>query len=148
MSKPVNAKINVTGASGNALERFCEMYHGRVGGKSELVNELLSAGVVLKEAGLLDMILNLDQDPAFRSAPNTVKTRRVVGELSELFSMMAPVQAVPAQTAAVVTPAPEAMQPMPEVKAPVSVEAVEQAAAAVAKQPPAQPNPAIPDFSS
>ena len=81
----VATKLNVTGTGGDALDRFCDLYNLRSGGKSALVNDLLAGGLVLKETGLLDLVLNLDNDLDYRNAKNTDKTRLLIAELADLF---------------------------------------------------------------
>ncbi|MCG3884149.1 hypothetical protein I3271_05565 [Photobacterium leiognathi] len=81
----VATKLNVSGAGGDALERFCKMYNSRTGGKSALVNDLLAGGLMLKETGILDLVLNLDEDSNYRELSNKEKTRVLISELAELF---------------------------------------------------------------
>ncbi|UTM60458.1 hypothetical protein L4174_023620 (plasmid) [Photobacterium sp. CCB-ST2H9] len=85
----VSTKFNVEGEDQDAADRFCDLYNSKRSGKSALINELVSGGMILKESGLIDLVMNLDQDPAFRAAPNTQKTRMLLAELSQLFSGVA-----------------------------------------------------------
>ncbi|MGX9459393.1 hypothetical protein ACWU37_20915 (plasmid) [Photobacterium damselae subsp. damselae] len=81
----IATKLNISGSNGDSLERFCMMYSDRTGGKSALVADCLAGGTILKETGLLDLILNLDKNVEYRTATNTAKTRMLLDELSELF---------------------------------------------------------------
>ncbi|HIF9347050.1 TPA: hypothetical protein ACX6RX_003161 [Photobacterium damselae] len=80
----VKARLEISGEGGDARERFCDLY--TEGGKTALVHDFLAAGTILKEAGLLDIVLNLDKSVEFRNAPNTLKTRMLLRELGEIFS--------------------------------------------------------------
>ena len=91
----VATKLNVNGDRGDALDRFCALYNSRAGGKSALLNDLLAGGLILKETGLLDLVLNIDLDSGYRASANTDKTRRLIKELSELFGNLQPIQSPP-----------------------------------------------------
>ncbi|MEC6833023.1 hypothetical protein VXS06_14745 [Photobacterium toruni] len=81
----VATKLNISGAGGDALERFCTLYNSRSGGKSALLNDLLAGGLMLKETGLLDLVINLDESNDYRKLSNKDKTRVLICELAELF---------------------------------------------------------------
>lgn len=130
----ITAKLLMSGADNDAGERFCKAYTAR-SGKQEFHREVVKTGFILKETGLQDILLNLDADPAFRDAPNTVKTRMLLAELSQLFAGVQPVataepvrQEQPAQAA-------------PLVEENESTEVAKPAAVAKAPQPVAKKKP-------
>lgn len=123
------AKLVISGSENDAADRFCKLYQGRAG-KQELLHELIKSGMVLKETGLVDIILNLDQNPDFRNAPNTQKTRMLLVELRHIFGGVAPETSAEVQSVAPVSTA-----PAPEAE-PVSTEKSQKPAAPVKKPVP------------
>lgn len=128
----VSTKLSISGVDGDARERFCKMYQERTSGKSALLHELLAAGTILKEAGLLDLVLNLDSNPEYRAAPNTLKTRMLLVELSQLFAGALPAAEAPA-------PVPPPAEPAAPVAEPEKAEV---------KEPQSAPKAAMPNFGA
>lgn len=63
-----------------ASSRFFGMYHSSEA-KKQLITQTLAAGVIAKESGLLDILLALDEETAFREASLNEKGRRIRQEL-------------------------------------------------------------------
>lgn len=68
--------------AGSAESRLLNEYANGKHSKKALVAECLTAGYILKEAGLADMIAVLDTDPSFRTATGLEKRARILAMLT------------------------------------------------------------------
>lgn len=68
--------------AGSAESRLLNEYANGRHSKKALVAECLTAGYILKEAGLADMVAVLDTDPSFRTATGLEKRARIIAMLA------------------------------------------------------------------
>lgn len=71
----------------DVLSRLCDLYYSRPSGKTSLLTDLLAGGMILKETGLLDLIVNIDCDPEYRDSDNLKKSRMLRDELRQVFGL-------------------------------------------------------------
>ena len=84
--KPGMVKYHLT-EGGSANARFSELYLSGVSGKGPLLNACVSAGQILKESGLLDIVNSLDSMPEYRNASAREKRKILLSELGCLASI-------------------------------------------------------------
>lgn len=79
----VNIKVRIDGDDGTALGRLADLYSDGAAGKGALINQCLRAGMLAREAGILEFLSYIDSDPEYRSLSPLDKAKRARRELAE-----------------------------------------------------------------
>lgn len=82
MTNKKEIRYTLDGENNSAEERLLKDYSGGKHSKKSLIADCLTAGYIMKEAGLADMIAVLDTDPSFRSATGLAKRERIIAMLA------------------------------------------------------------------
>lgn len=81
MSNKKEIRYTLDGEEASAEGRLLKEYGSGRHSKKAIIGECLTAGYIMKEAGLADMLAVLDADPSFRSASGLVKRERIISML-------------------------------------------------------------------
>lgn len=79
----VNIKVCIDEGDGTALGRLADLYSDGSAGKGALINQCLRAGMLAREAGILEFLSYIDSDPDYRSLSPLDKAKRARRELAE-----------------------------------------------------------------
>lgn len=94
----VSARVTIPFASedGGVLGRLGDRYESGKDGKKTLINQCLAGGFILKECGLIDIALELDELPAFRNGNASQRRAIFLAEMARLMGTATTVTMPPA----------------------------------------------------
>ena len=93
----ISTKLQIDGDDSNtlaSLRRLCDLYNGGVYAKTNLLKMCLAGGLIMKEAGLLDHLLNIDDDINKTNSSNHEKYKMLRKELIEILGGTIPQMAI------------------------------------------------------
>lgn len=79
-----SAKYVLMPKADNVHGRFSRLYEAGTAGKGLLVTQCVAGGMLLKECGVLDTLIMLDQHPAYLAGTPSVRRNILINELLAL----------------------------------------------------------------
>ncbi|NEG94353.1 hypothetical protein [Leclercia adecarboxylata] len=132
-----SAKYVLMPQADNVHGRFSRLYEAGTAGKGLLVTQCVAGGMLLKECGVLDTLIMLDQHPAYLAGTPSVRRNILINELLALLGQ--PTTSLPESDAVTTQPVTPVVAEAPVQHAPQTV----QTPPAEKKQPTAH-RPALP----
>lgn len=82
--KKLPLRLTVEGEDNDTLSRAIDNYRNLKAGKKLFILELLEAGQILKECGLLDIVTSMDTLPSYRTGNQSARRAALLLELVNL----------------------------------------------------------------